>query len=143
MVLTLADPGPRAVSNLKDIITIRHLENMAKIILVTGMMVGYAYAMEFFIAWYCGNPYERFAFVNRALGPVRVGLLDHDLLQRDRPQLFWFKRAAPAIRAAVRRALLVNVGMWFERFVIIVDLAAPRLPAVAAGACSSRPGSTC
>ncbi len=52
---------------LKDLITLRHLENMNKIILATGMMVGYAYAIEFFIAWYSGNPYERFVFLNRAL----------------------------------------------------------------------------
>ena len=55
---------------------LKHLENMNKIMLVTGMMVGYAYAIEFFIAWYSGNEYEGFVFINRAFGPVRVGLLD-------------------------------------------------------------------
>jgi Ni/Fe-hydrogenase subunit HybB-like protein len=55
------------------------------------LIVGYAYAMEFFIAWYSGNPYERFAFINRAFGPT-VGVLDHGLVQRDLPQLFWFKK---------------------------------------------------
>jgi hypothetical protein len=62
-----------------------HLENMNKIILATASMVGYAYAIEFFIAWYGGNPYERFAFVNRAVRPLRLGLLDHGELQRDLP----------------------------------------------------------
>ena len=62
----------------------RHLENMNKIILATSCMVGYAYAIEFFIAWYSGNPYEQFAFLNRALGPVCLGLLDHGHLQRGR-----------------------------------------------------------
>ena len=68
MVLTLLIPS-RAWFGLKDVITVRHLDNMAKIILLTGSIVGYAYAMEFFIAWYSGNPYEQFAFVNRAFGP--------------------------------------------------------------------------
>ena len=60
---------PGQFFGLKDLVTMRHLENMNKIILATGCMVGYAYAIEFFIAWYSGNPYEQFAFINRALGP--------------------------------------------------------------------------
>jgi hypothetical protein len=95
---------------------------MNKIILATGMMVGYAYAIEFFIAWYSGNPYEQFAFVNRALRPLRLGLLDHGVLQRrSAPQLFWFKKMPDEPDGAMWIiAMLVNVGMWFERFVIIV-----------------------
>ncbi len=71
--------------NLQNLITIKHLENMNKIILVTGSMVGYAYACEFFIAWYSGNMYERFTFLNRAFGPYCVGLLDDDHVQRAHP----------------------------------------------------------
>ena len=89
----------RKVFGLEHIITMRHFELMAKIMLVTGTMVGYAYAMEFFIAWYCGNPYELFAFINRALGPYCVGLLDHDHLQRDQPAALLVEGArAPASR---------------------------------------------
>ena len=70
----------------------RHLENMTKIILVTGMMVGYAYAMEFFIAWYSGNPYERFAFMNRAFGPYWWAYWTMISCNVITPQLFWFKK---------------------------------------------------
>ena len=65
---------------------------MNKIILATGSMVGYAYGMEFFIAWYSGNPYEQFAFVNRAFGPYAWAYWIDDHLQRASPQLFWFKK---------------------------------------------------
>jgi hypothetical protein len=69
MVLTLAIPA-RKIFKLEEFITVRHVENMNKIILVTGMMVGYAYAMEFFIAWYSGSEYESWTFINRAFGPT-------------------------------------------------------------------------
>jgi molybdopterin-containing oxidoreductase family membrane subunit len=84
---------------MKDFITLRHLENMAKIILVTGMMVGFAYAMEFFIAWYGGNKFESECFQNRALRPVLVGLLDDDLCNVISPQVFWnkFCRQSPLV----------------------------------------------
>jgi hypothetical protein len=83
------DLRPRAI-----IITIRHLENMNKVILATGMMVGYAYAIEFFIAWYGGNPYESFRLRQPCIWPLRLGLLDDGELQRaSLPQLFWFKKA--------------------------------------------------
>ena len=84
MVLTLMLPL-RAIYRLEDLITQYHIDCMCKIILATGTMVGYAYAMEFFIAWYSANPYEGFTFVNRAFGPFRLVLLDHDLVQRDHP----------------------------------------------------------
>lgn len=119
MVVTLAVPS-RALFGLKNVITLRHLENMNKIILVTGSMVGYAYAMEFFIAWYSGNPHEMFAFLNRALGPYAWAywiMVSCNVLA---PQLFWFKRVRTNEWAMLAVAMCVNVGMWFERFVIIV-----------------------
>ena len=76
----------------------RHLENMAKIILATGMMVGYAYAIEFFIAWYSGNPYERFAFLNRAFGPYAWAYWTMVSCNVLAPQLFWFEEGAHATR---------------------------------------------
>ena len=119
MVVTLMVPA-RAFFGLKTLVTLRHLENMNKIILATSCMVGYAYAIEFFIAWYGGNPYEQFAFVNRALGPLGWAYWIMVTCNVVVPHVFWFKkcRTTPWIMMIV--ALLVNVGMWFERFVIIV-----------------------
>ncbi len=119
MVVTLAVPA-RAWFNLKDVITMRHLDNMNKIILVTGLMVGYAYSTEFFIAWYSGSVYERFAFINRAFGAWAFSywiMVSCNVLA---PQLFWFKRIRTSIPAMMVICVLVNIGMWFERFVIIV-----------------------
>jgi molybdopterin-containing oxidoreductase family membrane subunit len=93
---------------------------MNKVILVTGTMVGYAYATEFFIAWYSGNEYERFAFINRAFGPYAWAywiMISCNVLV---PQIFWFKRLRRHIAVMFVASILVNVGMWFERFVITV-----------------------
>ncbi len=119
MVVTLMVPA-RAWFGLKDLITLRHLENMNKVILATGCMVGYAYGVEFFIAWYGGNPYEQFAFLNRALGPYAWAYWIMVTCNVAVPQLLWMKswRTTPWKMFIV--AILVNVGMWFERFVIIV-----------------------
>ncbi len=119
MVVTLMVPA-RAWFGLKDLITLRHLENMNKVILATGCMVGYAYGIEFFIAWYGGNPYEQFAFLNRALGPYAWAYWIMVTCNVAVPQLLWMKswRTTPWKMMIV--AILVNVGMWFERFVIIV-----------------------
>ena len=119
MVVTLAVPA-RAFYGMKDIITVRHLENMNRIILATGMMVGYAYAMEFFIAWYGGNRYEQFAFVNRAFGPYAWAYWTMVSCNVLSPQVFWFKKARTSIPIMMVVAILVNIGMWFERFVITV-----------------------
>ncbi len=128
MVMTLAIPA-RALFGLQAIITPRHLENMAKIILVTGSMVGYAYGIEFFIAWYGGNQYEAFAFVNRAFGPYAWAywiMVSCNVLS---PQLFWFKKCRTTVWVLMLVCILVNVGMWFERFVIVVtSLSADFLP---------------
>jgi molybdopterin-containing oxidoreductase family membrane subunit len=119
MVMTLMIPC-RQFFGLKQIVTLYHLENMAKIVLATGMMVGYAYATEFFIAWYSGNPHELFVFINRALGPYAWAywiMISCNVLA---PQLFWFKRFRTNVWWMLAVAMCVNVGMWFERFVIIV-----------------------
>ena len=128
MVITLAVPA-RVWLGLEHIITIRHLENMCKVITATGCMVGYAYMMEFFIAWYGGNPYEGFAFINRALGPYWWAYWIMISCNVISPQIFWSKKArtTPWIMWVV--SIFVNIGMWFERFVITVtSLARDFLP---------------
>jgi Ni/Fe-hydrogenase subunit HybB-like protein len=110
----------RWLFKLENLVTIRHFENMAKVILLTGSLVGYAYAMEFFIAWYSGNPYETFAFVNRAFGPYSWAYWTMISCNVISPQLFWFKKMRTSPVALFIIAVFVNIGMWFERFVIIV-----------------------
>ena len=110
----------RQVYGLKDIITMHHLEMMNKIMLVTGSIVGYAYSMEFFIAWYSGNEYERYAFINRATGPYWWAYWTMVTCNVISPQLFWFKRLRTSIPVMLVISILINIGMWFERFVIIV-----------------------
>jgi Ni/Fe-hydrogenase subunit HybB-like protein len=119
MVISLAVPA-RAYFGLKDIITMRHLENMCKVITVTGTMVGYAYMMEFFIAWYSGVEVEKFTFINRAFGPYAWAYWIMISCNVISPQVFWFKwaRSTPWFMFVV--CFFVNIGMWFERFVIIV-----------------------
>ena len=119
----------RKIYSLEEIITLRHLENMNKIILATGSMVGYAYGIEFFIAWYGGNPYESFAFQNRAAGPYAWAYWIMVSCNVISPQLFWFKKIRQSVPAMMVIAFFVNVGMWFERFVIVISsLAADYLP---------------
>ncbi|MBS1519286.1 MAG: polysulfide reductase NrfD [Bacteroidetes bacterium] len=110
----------RKVFNLQHIITVNHLETMNKILLATGMMVGYAYGMEFFIAWYSGNTFEQFIFINRAFGPYAWSYWIMVSCNVIFPQLFWFKKIRRSIPITMVLVILVNVGMWFERFVIIV-----------------------
>jgi molybdopterin-containing oxidoreductase family membrane subunit len=110
----------RKAFGIEHIITIRHLENMNKVILATGSMVGYAYGMEFFIAWYSGNQYEQFAFINRAFGPYAWAYWTMVSCNVFIPQLFWFKKIRTSIKAMFVISIFVNIGMWFERFVIIV-----------------------
>jgi molybdopterin-containing oxidoreductase family membrane subunit len=127
MVNTLAIPA-REIWGLKNFITMRHLENMNKIILLTGSMVGYAYAMEFFIAWYSGAMYEQFAFVNRAFGQHWWAYWIMVSCNVITPQIFWFKAARTSIPIMFTAAIFVNIGMWFERFVIILSLEQDFLP---------------
>jgi Ni/Fe-hydrogenase subunit HybB-like protein len=119
MVLTLMLPL-RSLFGLQDLITQYHIDCMCKITLATGSMVGYAYAMEFFIAWYGANPYEGWAFVNRAFGPYAWAYWIMISCNVISPQLFWFKkiRQNPALVWII--SIFVNIGMWFERFVITV-----------------------
>ena len=111
----------RAVYGMRSIVQMKHLELMNKIILLTGTLVGYAYSMEFFIAWYGGNEYERFVFVhNRLTGPMAWAywiMISCNVLS---PQVFWFKKLRTNIPVMFVVSILVNIGMWFERFVIIV-----------------------
>jgi Ni/Fe-hydrogenase subunit HybB-like protein len=119
MVLTLAIPL-RKVYGLEDFITLKHLDNMAKIMLATGLIVGYGYMVEAFMAFYSGNTYERFMMWNRMEGPYRHmywALLFCNLIA---PQALWFRRVRRNIPLLFVLAMIVNVGMWLERYVIIV-----------------------
>jgi molybdopterin-containing oxidoreductase family membrane subunit len=120
MVLTLAIPL-RAIYGLHDFITMRHLENMAKVTLVTGLIVVYGYACEAFFGWYSGNEYERFMLKNRIYyGPYAWSYWVLLLCNFIVPQILWSKRLRRNLVALFTVAMFVNVGMWLERFVIIV-----------------------
>jgi molybdopterin-containing oxidoreductase family membrane subunit len=119
MVLTLLVPL-RKMCKLEDVITMRHIDLMCKVTLATGSIVGYAYIMELFIAWYSGSPYERFAFLNRIHGTYAWGYWTMMSCNVLLPQLFWMKRFRQNLKAVFIISILVNIGMWFERFVIIV-----------------------
>ena len=119
MVLTLAIPI-RAVYALEDFITMRHLQNMAKILLVTGLIVAYGYAVEAFMAWYGRNQFEGFMMWNRITGPYAPAYWALMFCNVVTPQLLWFKRVRTSIPQLFLIALVVNVGMWLERFVIVV-----------------------
>jgi molybdopterin-containing oxidoreductase family membrane subunit len=128
MVLTLMLPL-RAIFRLEDLITQYHIDCMCKIILATGTIVGYAYGIEFFIAWYGSNPYEGFAFINRAFGHYAWAYWIMITCNVITPQFFWFKKVRQNIVLVWILSIFVNVGMWFERFVIIVtSLARDFLP---------------
>ncbi|WP_152050580.1 NrfD/PsrC family molybdoenzyme membrane anchor subunit [Tautonia marina] len=121
MVLTLAIPL-RAVYDLKDFITDRHLENMAKVMLATGLIVAYGYLMEDFIAWYGENEYEFFMMLGpgRPFGPYWLfywGLIACNIVI---PQLLWFRFARRNVIVLWLISIVVNVGMWLERFIIVV-----------------------
>ena len=111
----------RTAFKLERIITPLHFDNMAKIILLTGTIVGYAYAIEFFIAWYSGNPYEQFVFVNRAFGPYTWAYWTMVTCNVLSPQIFWFKKARRSLPILFVVTIFVNIGMWFERFVIVAS----------------------
>jgi molybdopterin-containing oxidoreductase family membrane subunit len=119
MVLTLLIPA-REWFGLKDFITIRHIENMTKVILATGCMVGFAYGTEFFVAWYSGNEVEQFAFAARMRGHYAWAYWTMVSCNVITPQLFWFKKIRTNPWIVFALSIVVNIGMWFERFVIIV-----------------------
>ena len=119
MVLTLI-LITRKVMNLEEYITILHIENMCKVIIATGGIVALAYVTELFIAFYSGNEYERFAFVNRALGPYAWTYWTMVSCNVIAPQLFWFKKIRTNVAAVFLLSIVINVGMWFERYVIVM-----------------------
>jgi molybdopterin-containing oxidoreductase family membrane subunit len=128
LVLTLLVIA-RSVLKLTDYITIDHLEAMTKVVMLTGSMVGLAYLTDFFIAQYSGVEYEQYAFLNRATGPYWWAywtMMSCNLLA---PQVFWFKWARTTPWFIFVMSIVVNIGMWFERFVIIAtSLARDYLP---------------
>src|SRR6478736_2056642 len=119
MVMTLAIPL-RKFYGLEDFITMRHIHNMTKVMLATGMIVAYGYATEAFFAWYSGDLYEGFVPINRANGPYRIAYWSLILCNIAIPQLLWFKRTRLNPAALWVISIVVNIGMWLERFVIIV-----------------------
>jgi molybdopterin-containing oxidoreductase family membrane subunit len=119
MVLTLMLVA-RKTMHLEDYITARHVDAMTKLVLATSCMVGLAYAIEFFTALFSGNPHESFTFLNRAAGPLAWGFAIMVACNVLIPQLFWLPHVRANFLAVFVIAILVNVGMWFERFVIIV-----------------------
>lgn len=119
MVLTILIPM-RKLCKMEEIITVRHIELMCKVTLATGSIVGYAYGMEFFIAWYGGSPYELYAFKNRAFGPYWWAYWCMVTCNVITPQFFWFKKIRTNMMVVFILSIFVNIGMWFERFVIVV-----------------------
>lgn len=119
MVLTLM-LVTRKVMKLEEYITAYHIQAMCKIIIVTGSIVGLAYMTELFIAWYSGHPYEQFAFSNRISGPYAWAYWVMVSCNVISPQLFWFRRIRNHVGMVFLISIVINVGMWFERFVIIV-----------------------
>lgn len=119
MVLTLAIPV-RAIYGLQDFITLRHLENMAKILLTTGLIVTYGYAMEAFNAWYSGNEFEQYVTLNRMLGPYALAYWTLLACNCVAPLVLWSRRLRRNVVVLFVLSLIVNLGMWLERFVIVV-----------------------
>ena len=119
MVMTLAVPL-RRFYHLEDFITMHHIHNMTKVMLVTGMIVAYGYANEAFFAWYSANPYESYMMLNRMTGPYAVFYWSLIAINAVMIQLFWFRRVRDNVALLFVLSLFVNVGMWLERFIIIV-----------------------
>jgi molybdopterin-containing oxidoreductase family membrane subunit len=120
MVVVLTIPL-RAAYRLEDIITERHLQNMAKIMLATGLIVAYGYAIEAFMAWYSDNPYERYVQWNRLLGPYGWAYWVTLTCNVAIPQVIWLRRVRRSAVGLFAVSMVVLVGMWFERFVIVVQ----------------------
>jgi hypothetical protein len=119
MVMTLAVPL-RKFYGLEDFITMRHIHNMTKVMLATGMIVAYGYANEAFFAWYSANPYEGYMMLNRMTGPYAVFYWTLIAINAAMIQLFWFRKVRDNVTLLFILSLFVNVGMWLERFIIIV-----------------------
>ncbi len=128
MVLTLMIVT-RKLLGLEDYITIAHIESMNKVIVVTGTIVGVAYLTELFIAWYSGYVYEQFAFFNRAVGPYWWSYFGMMFCNVISPQIFWSRKMRRNVAVTFFVSIVINIGMWFERFVIIATtLARDYLP---------------
>jgi len=119
MVLTLALPV-RALFGLKDLITQKHLNNISMVMLTTGLMVLYGYATEVFFAWYSGNTYERYMMWNRIFGPYWYGYWALILCNGVIPQMLWFHKIRTSIIPLWIICVVINIGMWLERFEIVV-----------------------
>ena len=120
MVLTIAIPL-RKFYHLEDFVTMRHINNMAKLMLASGLVVAYGYVMEIFMAWYSGGVFEEYAMWNRAFGtyaPWFWALLAFNIVL---PQLLWFRRVRASVRLLFVISIIINTGMWIERFVIVVQ----------------------
>lgn len=128
MVMTLAILARMVYPAIRNFININTLEKMSKVLMLTGMMVGYAYLVEFFMAWYSGNGYEQFVFVNRALGPYGWAYWIMVSCNVIIPQIFWFRKLRRSIPVLFVASIFVNIGMWFERFVIVISLYRDFLP---------------
>ena len=119
MVLTIAIPL-RKLYGLEDFITMRHLKNMGMVMLATGMIVAYGYLMETFMAWYSGDIFEKYMMMNRMFGPYGwmywLLILFNILI----PQALWFRGLHTNVRVLFAIAVSVNIGMWLERYVIVV-----------------------
>jgi molybdopterin-containing oxidoreductase family membrane subunit len=130
MVLTLMIPI-RRIYGLESYITDYHFENMSRFILLTSIIVGYAYAAEYFISWYSGVEAEQSAFWLRAFGPYWISTWVMIICNGVLPQLLWFKKLRTNVPFLFVLSVLINVGMWFERYVIIVvSLSREYVPAV-------------
>jgi molybdopterin-containing oxidoreductase family membrane subunit len=119
MVLTLAIPI-RAAYHLEDFVTARHLDNMAKILLATGLMVGYGYLIELFMSWYSANRYEGFMMWNRTTGPYAPVYWTVIACNVVIPQVLWFRRARASALLLFAISLVVSLGMWLERYMIVI-----------------------
>jgi molybdopterin-containing oxidoreductase family membrane subunit len=119
MVLTLTIVARKAMG-LEQYITPQHIDKMCKVALATGCMLGLAYLTEFFTALYSGNQYEQFVFINRALGPMAWSYWIMVGCNVGISQLLWFRKVRANLAAVFTIAIFINIGMWFERFVIIV-----------------------
>jgi Ni/Fe-hydrogenase subunit HybB-like protein len=119
MVMTIAIPL-RKFYGLEDFVTMRHLNNMARIMLATGLFVAYGYMMETFMAWYSASPYEEYMMTNRFFGPYAAVYWSLLLCNVAVPQLLWFERVRASVAALFVISMFVSVGMWLERFIIVV-----------------------
>lgn len=119
MVITIAIPL-RAAFKLDDFITPRHFDNMAKIMLASGLVVAYSYIMEFFMAWYSGSEFHRYVVINRAFGPYAPAFWTMMVCNVLVIQLLWFRRIRTHLPTLFAIAIIVNIGMWLERYVIVI-----------------------